>query len=109
MADDRGVFPDQWNRVKTVKPPCGGKFVKNWATRWKSSISPRGHFGTKRADGAREKRYTLSLIFDCISANRDVTFNVAFQKFAWVRPSASGRYDLNAATRQAFQDKGLPG
>jgi len=49
----------------------------------------------------------IYLMFDCVSANREVTFNEEFQAVAWVSPERLGEYDLNVATRQTFIDKGL--
>ena len=49
----------------------------------------------------------IYLIFDCISANRQVTFNDEFQEVAWVRPEALKALDLNEATRITFAQKGL--
>ncbi len=44
----------------------------------------------------------IYLIFDCISANREVTFNEEFQEIAWVNPESLKELDLNAATRITF-------
>ncbi|MMZ70607.1 Nucleoside triphosphatase NudI [compost metagenome] len=49
----------------------------------------------------------IYLIFDCISANRDVTFNEEFQEIAWVAPESLNTLDLNEATRLTFKQKGL--
>ena len=49
----------------------------------------------------------IYLIFDCISANREVTFNEEFQEIAWVRPASLQDLDLNEATRMTFAQKGL--
>ena len=49
----------------------------------------------------------IYLIFDCISANRDVTFNEEFQDIAWVTPESLNALDLNDATRLTFTQKGL--
>lgn len=59
------------------------------------------------ADGTTEEIYMIYLIFDCISANRQVTFNDEFQEVAWVRPEAIKALDLNEATRITFAQKGL--
>ena len=59
------------------------------------------------ADGTTEEIYMIYLIFDCISTNRQVTFNDEFQEVAWVRPEALKTLDLNEATRITFAQKGL--
>lgn len=59
------------------------------------------------ADGTTEEIYMIYLIFDCISANRDVTFNDEFQEIAWVNPESFKELDLNDATRITFAQKGL--
>ncbi|WP_150319992.1 nucleoside triphosphatase NudI, partial [Enterobacter hormaechei] len=59
------------------------------------------------ADGTTEEIYMIYLIFDCISANRDVTFNDEFQEIAWVYPESLRELDLNEATRITFTQKGL--
>ena len=59
------------------------------------------------ADGRREEIYMIYLIFDCISANRDVTINEEFQDYAWVKAEDLPHYDLNVATRKTLTLKGL--
>ena len=59
------------------------------------------------ADGTTEQIYMIYLIFDCVSANRDITFNEEFQEVAWVKPEALADMDLNVATRETFRQKGL--
>ncbi|HED4184825.1 TPA: nucleoside triphosphatase NudI, partial [Enterobacter mori] len=54
-----------------------------------------------------EEIYMIYLIFDCISANREVTFNEEFQEIAWVNPESLKQLDLNEATRITFAQKGL--
>ncbi len=49
----------------------------------------------------------IYLIFDCVSANRQVTFNEEFQEIAWVSPAGLHDLDLNEATRITFKQKGL--
>ncbi|MBB9172581.1 hypothetical protein FSH65_025055, partial [Escherichia coli] len=47
------------------------------------------------------------LIFDCVSANREVKINEEFQDYAWVKPEDLVHYDLNVATRKTLRLKGL--
>jgi nucleoside triphosphatase len=49
----------------------------------------------------------IYLIFDCVSANREVTINEEFQDYAWVSVEDLPRYDLNVATRKTLALKGL--
>ena len=58
-------------------------------------------------DGTTEEIYMIYLIFDCISANRDITFNEEFQEVIWVRPEMLKTMDLNEATRITFTQKGV--
>lgn len=58
-------------------------------------------------DGSTEQIYMIYLIFDCVSANRNVTFNEEFQDVAWVRAESLKEMDLNEATRITFAQKGL--
>ncbi len=58
-------------------------------------------------DGHRETIYMIYLIFDCVSANRDVTINEEFDDYAWVKAEDLKNYDLNAATRVTLSLKGL--
>ncbi|PHM27982.1 Nucleoside triphosphatase nudI (fragment) [Xenorhabdus innexi] len=46
-------------------------------------------------DGTTEEIYMIYLIFDCISANRDITFNEEFQEVAWVSAEVMKDMDLN--------------
>ncbi len=48
----------------------------------------------------------IYLIFDCVSANRDVTINEEFDDYAG-QSRRSQNYDLNAATRVTLSLKGL--
>ncbi|MDX8000999.1 nucleoside triphosphatase NudI [Xenorhabdus sp. Reich] len=59
------------------------------------------------SDGTTEEIYMIYLIFDCISANRDITFNEEFQEIAWVSSEAMKDMDLNEATRITFTKKGV--
>lgn len=58
-------------------------------------------------DGRQETIYMIYLIFDCVSANRDVTINEEFDDYAWVKADELKNYDLNAATRLTLSMKGL--
>ena len=49
----------------------------------------------------------IYLIFDCMSANRNVTFNEEFQEITWVSPDKLKNMDLNEATLITFSQKGL--
>ncbi len=48
----------------------------------------------------------IYLIFDCVSANRDVTINEEFDDYARVKADELKNYDLNAATRLTLSMKG---
>ena len=119
MADDRGVFPGQWALSgggmepgepmeqalrREIREELGDVLeiteVKPWAFR--DDIRVKTY-----ADGTTEEIYMIYLIFDCISTNRQVTFNDEFQEVAWVRPEAIKALDLNEATRITFAQKGL--
>ena len=55
----------------------------------------------------QEEIYMIYLIFDCVSANREVTINEEFQDYAWVKAEDLPHYDLNEATRKTLTLKGL--
>ncbi|XWJ88836.1 nucleoside triphosphatase NudI [Phytobacter ursingii] len=119
MADDRGVFPGQWalsgggvepgERIedalrREVREELGKKLVLQQITPWTFSDDVRIK---TYADGSKEEIYMIYLIFDCISANRDVEINEEFQDYAWVSPADLTKYDLNVATRRTLSLKGL--
>lgn len=119
MADDRGVFPGQWAisgggmepgetmeqaLLREIGEELGEKLTITKITPWqfRDDIRVKTY-----ADGSQEEIYMIYLMFDCISANREVIFNEEFQEVAWVSPDKLSEYDLNVATRQTFMDKGL--
>lgn len=119
MADDRGVFPGQWalsgggvepgERIedalrREVREELGKKLVLQQITPWTFSDDVRIK---TYADGSKEEIYMIYLIFDCISASREVVINEEFQDYAWVSPADLTKYDLNVATRRTLSLKGL--
>jgi len=118
MAGDRGVFPGQWALSgggmepgenieqalrREIAEELGDELqitdVQPWTFRDDVRIKTY-------ADGSKEEIYMIYLMFDCTSANRQVTFNEEFQETAWVKPADLHRYDLNEATRETFTKKG---
>lgn len=101
-----------WSLANELKRHYAAKFAKNWEkqlllteiTPWTFSDDIR----TKTyADGRKEEIYMIYLIFDCVSANREVKINEEFQDYAWVKPEDLVHYDLNVATRKTLRLKGL--
>ena len=119
MADDRGVFPGQWalsgggvepgERIedalrREIREELGEKLVLQQITPWTFSDDVRIK---TYADGSKEEIYMIYLIFDCISANREVEINEEFQDYAGVSPADLTKYDLNVAPRRTLSLKGL--
>lgn len=117
MVGDRGVFPGQWalsgggvepgERIeealrREIREELGEQLLLTEITPWTFSDDIR----TKTyADGRKEEIYMIYLIFDCVSANRDVKINEEFQDYAWVKPEDLVHYDLNVATRKTLRLK----
>lgn len=119
MADDRGVFPGQWalsgggvepgERIeealrREIREELGDQLELRQITPWtfRDDVRMKTY-----ADGSKEQIYMIYLIFDCVSANREVTINEEFQAYAWVKPEDFHRYDLNEATRNTLAQRGL--
>ena len=86
-----------WSLANELKRHYAAKFAKNW-----DDIRTKTY-----ADGRKEEIYMIYLIFDCVSANREVKINEEFQDYAWVKPEDLVHYDLNVATRKTLRLKGL--
>jgi nucleoside triphosphatase len=119
MAADRGVFPGQWALSGGGMEP-GESIEEALRREIREELGDRLEIGTitpwtfrddtrikTYADGSTEQIYMIYLIFDCEALNRDISLNDEFAECAWVLPADLGRYDLNAATRQTFAQKGL--
>lgn len=119
MADNRGVFPGQWalsgggvepgERIeealrREIREELGEQLILSDITPWtfRDDIRVKTY-----ADGRQEEIYMIYLIFDCVSANRDICINDEFQDYAWVKPEELALYDLNVATRHTLALKGL--
>jgi len=119
MADDRGVFPGQWalsgggmEPGETIEEALRREIREELGEELRiTEIAPwtfRDDIRVKTyPDGRKEEIYMLYLIFDCISANRQVTFNDEFQEIKWVSPNDIGQLDLNEATHMTFKQKGI--
>ncbi len=118
MADDRGVFPGQWalsgggmEPGEQMEDALLREIAEELGTELQiTSVKPWTFADDVRvktyADGSKEEIYMIYLMFDCVSANRQVTFNEEFQDVAWVKHAELGNYDLNEATRITFNKKG---
>ncbi len=119
MPKDRGVFPGQWalsgggleagetieeGLRREIREELGDRLVIETVEPW----TFRDDIRTKTyPDGATEELYMIYLIFDCVSANREVVLNDEFDDFAWVAPKDLASYDLNAATAVTLRLRGL--
>jgi len=118
MPDDRGVFPGQWalsgggmEPGEQMEEALLREIAEELGTELQiTSIKPWTFADDVRvktyADGSKEEIYMIYLMFDCVSANRNVAFNEEFQDIAWVKHSELSKYDLNEATKVTFSKKG---
>ena len=108
MAADRGVFPGQWalsgggvepgERIeealrREIREELGEKLILTHIAPWCFRDDTRVK---TYPDGHQETIYMIYLIFDCVSANRDVTINEEFDDYAWVKAEDLKNYDTVA-------------
>ncbi|VFS44993.1 Nucleoside triphosphatase nudI [Enterobacter cancerogenus] len=88
-----------WNRGETMETALRREIMEELGEELNiTDIRPwafRDDTRTKTyQDGTTEEIYMIYLIFDCISANRKITFNEEFQEITWVSPEKTKRHGL---------------
>ncbi|MBS0615814.1 MAG: nucleoside triphosphatase NudI [Verrucomicrobia bacterium] len=116
---NRGIYPGQWccpgggiepdekmmeALHREIAEELGSALRISEITPWTFSDDIREKI---HADGTREWVYMIYLIFDCLAENTDIEPNEEFVEFAWVPAENLKNYDLNAATRLTFEQKGF--